>query len=171
MDDDVALIMRKKISVPTGNVKALRYVILRATNNNVYPTIDETEIFDSFGNKVSHLDGNVASASSTYAVSGAIYRPAGAIDGVYPGPPQTHQWCPAVGNNANTNRTCWWRVDFAQKVGVNRILMASQISINRVPLDMDIEISEDGTNFSVLAQLRNLSGWVSGVLMPLWASP
>lgn len=158
--------LRKK-SGPITDVRSVRFVILRAGNNNQYPTIEEVEIRNSANVLVSRLSGNSGSASTVYTAGSISYSVNGPFDGIQPGV-QANQWCPTLANIANTGRTCWWAITFVQQVDLESIDMFAQASINRYPIDMDIEVSHNGVVFEKLAELRNLSGWTQNVKKSLW---
>jgi hypothetical protein len=149
---------------PEGQFKAIRFVILFGGASNQYTTIEEVRVFNEEGTKVSHSAGNVATASSVYPG----YAVGGPVNGNYPTNNVLDMWCPQLANSPNTNRSCWWKLTFAQPTDIDRIEMGASQNYGRVPIDMDIEVSEDGTNFVVLAELRNLVNWVQGIARVLW---
>lgn len=163
------LLLKKVKKVPSvKDVKKLRLVILRAGSNNQYTTLEEIEIYDPLNNKVSHNSNNICTASSTYSAGGVAYDPKGPINGVIAGGSQKDYWCPIITNVATTARTLWWMIEFQNSVEVNRIRTSWQQMYNRVPYDMDIEISSDGTIFEILSQIRNKTNWVEGTMMDTW---
>jgi hypothetical protein len=166
MSEPMLLGLKKKLG-PITDIKSVRFVILRAGNNNQYPTIEEVEIRNSANVLVSRLSGNAGSASTVYSSGGINYSANGPFDGVQPGV-QVNQWCPTLANVANTGRTCWWAITFSQQVDLASIDMFAQASINRYPVDMDIEVSHNGLTFEKLVELRNLSGWAQNVKKSLW---
>lgn len=159
MNEDILLVTGRK-TVP-GKAKAMRLVILRAGNNNQYTTIEEIRVRDKENVLVSHLSGNTCTASSTYSSGGVVYKAVGPIDGVVGGT-QENMWCPMLDNPANSNRSLWWTLTFSRPVEIESIQMVCQAIYSRVPIDMDIELSENGTTFSVWKELRNLANWQAG---------
>ena len=155
---------KRRPPAPDGQFKAVRFVILFGGASNQYTTIEEVRIFNKLGEKVSHSSGNVATASSVYPG----YAVAGPVNGNYPTASVADMWCPQLANSPNVNRSCWWKLTFAQAVDIDRIEMGASQNYGRVPIDMDIEVSENGTDFIILAELRGLANWVQGIAKVLW---
>lgn len=141
--------------------KGVRFVVLRAANSNTYPTMREIYAYDKAGNNIGPTSGATFSASSSASGSGYAYQPSGIFDGIEgtggSGGNESNWWSPANANKASTARTCWVQALFPQMFSIYHMDMVAQPSIGRYPIDLDIEYTDDGTNFYVAYALRNLA--------------
>ena len=136
-----------------------RFVLLSAGNNNTYPTIAEVQVINNADVNVARDPVAIGFASSIYNVGAVHYDKNGPLDGIVTiaqGATQANWWCPSQTNVASTARTCYWGCFVPLNGTLKAIYMSAGGGLNRQPIDMDIEVSTNGTTWSIAHQLRSL---------------
>lgn len=147
------LLLKKK---PSGN--NYRYVkfnkITATPSTNGYANIAEIQIqLKSVGTNWCRQSGVVATASSTYSTE----TPSMAIDGVI-GTADANRWTSAQVYPTDYNSSSlWFEIDFGVQRPFDSVQISSLVSAGQQVTAFDLLGSNDGTNWTLIKQVRSLN--------------
>lgn len=124
-------------------------LLIHSTNRG-QPAIDEIEIFGSDGKSNLALASHGAKASASSCLSGyAIHQIAHLNDGQYG---NEHSWIAA------STSTEWAQIELPEPARIARITLSRDREgrhIDRIPVQVDLQLSSDGHRWQTVAQMKN----------------